>query len=125
MPGDKARAWILARVGPLLASGRRVATAGLARLRNSALTRKFEQVQNVCERSITGALALVGLHNLNRKIIAFALLATMIPSLSMGWLSYVNSRRVLQEKVTQELSSRTAHTWRRWESASPTSKSWS
>ena len=41
----------------------------------------------------------------------FALLATLIPSLTMGWLSYVENTKVMTEKVTEELqvaSSQTA-----------------
>ncbi len=41
------------------------------------------------------------------QITAFALLATLIPSLTMGWLSYVQNRRVLTEKISQELQSAT------------------
>lgn len=33
----------------------------------------------------------------------FALLATIIPSVSMGWLSYVQNRKFLNEKIKQEL----------------------
>ena len=33
----------------------------------------------------------------------FALIATLIPSLTMGWLSYVQNSRVMTEKVSEEL----------------------
>ncbi|UCF19396.1 MAG: diguanylate cyclase [Gemmatimonadota bacterium] len=55
------------------------------------------------EDRITDLLNLIRLHRLKSKIIAFSLLATLIPSLTMGWLSYQNNRRVLEEKITQEL----------------------
>jgi diguanylate cyclase (GGDEF)-like protein len=50
-------------------------------------------------------LAAFGLHGIKTQITAFALLATLIPSLTMGWLSYVQNRQVLTEKITQELQS--------------------
>jgi diguanylate cyclase (GGDEF)-like protein len=55
------------------------------------------------------------LRSIKSKIIVFALLATFIPSLTMGWLSYVKNRRILSEKITQELHSLTSHTARELE----------
>jgi diguanylate cyclase (GGDEF)-like protein len=46
--------------------------------------------------------------SIKTKIIFFALLATIIPSVSMGWLSYVQNRRSLNDKITQELKDVTA-----------------
>lgn len=43
------------------------------------------------------------LNSIKTKIIVFALLATIIPSVSMGWLSYVQNRKFLSEKIKQEL----------------------
>jgi diguanylate cyclase (GGDEF)-like protein len=48
-------------------------------------------------------LGLVRLSRIKSKIIVFSLLATFIPSLFMGWLSYRNNRQVLEEKINQEL----------------------
>ncbi len=61
------------------------------------------------ERRTTRILKLARLSRIRSKIIVFALLATLIPSFFMGWLSYRNNRRVLQEKITQELVNLTAH----------------
>lgn len=61
------------------------------------------------ERAITKFLSLVRLSRIKNKIIVFSLLATLIPSFFMGWLSYRNNRRVLQEKITQELVNLTSH----------------
>ena len=36
-------------------------------------------------------------------MIVFALLATIIPAVTMGWLSYVQNRKFLNEKIKQEL----------------------
>jgi diguanylate cyclase (GGDEF)-like protein len=44
-----------------------------------------------------------GLHSIKSKITLFALLATLIPSLAIGWRSYVQNRRFLNQKITQEL----------------------
>lgn len=49
---------------------------------------------------------------IRRKIIAFALLATLIPSLAMGWLSYAQHKQILVEKTSAELRNATAHTAR-------------
>lgn len=52
------------------------------------------------------------LHSIKSKILVFALLATLIPSLTMGWLSYVQNKRSLTEKITEELRNVTSHTAR-------------
>jgi len=46
------------------------------------------------------------------KIIGFALLATLLPSITMGWLSYRNNLNVLEEKLSKELTSITSQTSR-------------
>jgi diguanylate cyclase (GGDEF)-like protein len=61
------------------------------------------------EKATNGFLDAIGLRSIKVKIIFFALLATMIPSLTMGWLSYRNNRRAIDEKVVQELTSLTSH----------------
>ncbi|MBT8407034.1 MAG: diguanylate cyclase [Deltaproteobacteria bacterium] len=43
------------------------------------------------------------LNSIKTRIIVFALLATIIPSVSMGWLSYVQNRKFLNQKIKQEL----------------------
>ncbi len=43
------------------------------------------------------------LNSIKTKIIVFALLATIIPSVSMGWFSYVQNRKFLSDKIEQEL----------------------
>ena len=48
-------------------------------------------------------LQLAPLKSIKTQIIVFALLATTIPSLTMGWLSYVQNREFLNEKIRQEL----------------------
>jgi diguanylate cyclase (GGDEF)-like protein len=47
--------------------------------------------------------SILRLDSIRSKIISFAVLATLLPSLGMGWLSYRNNLRVLEEKITQEL----------------------
>jgi diguanylate cyclase (GGDEF)-like protein len=61
------------------------------------------------EKTTSGVLEAIGLRSIRTKIIAFALLATLIPSLTMGWLSYQNNRRAIDEKTVQELASLTSH----------------
>lgn len=43
------------------------------------------------------------LNSIKTKIIVFAVIATVIPSAIMWWLSYVQNRKLLSEKITQEL----------------------
>jgi diguanylate cyclase (GGDEF)-like protein len=43
------------------------------------------------------------LKSIKTQIILFALLATIIPSVTMGWLSYLQNREFLNEKIKQEL----------------------
>jgi diguanylate cyclase (GGDEF)-like protein len=54
-------------------------------------------------------LNLIRLNRIKAKILVFALIATLIPSFTMGWLSYRNNRRVLEEKVAGELAGLTSH----------------
>ena len=61
------------------------------------------------ELATTGFLDAIGLRRIKIKIIAFALLATLIPSLTMGWLSYRNNRRAIDEKIVEELTNLTSH----------------
>ena len=49
-----------------------------------------------------------GFHSIKSKITMFALLATLIPSLAIGWRSYVQNRRFLSQKITQELQNVTS-----------------
>ncbi|MGH7422308.1 MAG: sensor domain-containing diguanylate cyclase [Candidatus Methylomirabilales bacterium] len=49
------------------------------------------------------------LHSIKSRILAFALLATLIPSLTMGWLSYKHNRELLAEKTSGELRNITSH----------------
>lgn len=64
------------------------------------------------EQNISGFLDIFRLHSIKSKILVFALLATLIPSLTMGWLSYVQNKRSLTEKITEELRNVTSHTAR-------------
>ncbi len=61
------------------------------------------------ERAVTRLLNQARLHSIKSKIIVFALIATLLPALGMGWLSYNYNRRVLREKVSEELANLTSH----------------
>jgi len=61
------------------------------------------------EQAITGFLDGIGLRSIKSKIIAFALFATLLPSVTMGWISYRNNRQAVDEKIAQELNSLTSH----------------
>ena len=55
------------------------------------------------EQALARFLHLLRLDDIKRRILVFALFATLIPSLTMGWLSYVQNTRVVTEKVSEEL----------------------
>jgi diguanylate cyclase (GGDEF)-like protein len=60
------------------------------------------------EQTVSNVLHLIRLDSIKRKILVFSLLATLIPSLSMGWLFYGYADQFLTEKVTQDLRTVTA-----------------
>jgi hypothetical protein len=45
------------------------------------------------------------LESIKSQIVGLALLATLIPSLGMAWISYVQNRAALTDKITEELQS--------------------
>ncbi|MCH7564026.1 MAG: diguanylate cyclase [Gemmatimonadetes bacterium] len=45
------------------------------------------------------------LESIKSRIVGLALLATLIPSLGMAWISYVQNRAALTDKITEELKS--------------------
>jgi len=60
------------------------------------------------EQSLSNVLHLLRLDSIKRKILVFSLLATLIPSLSMGWLFSMYANQFLTEKVAEELRNVTA-----------------
>jgi diguanylate cyclase (GGDEF)-like protein len=64
------------------------------------------------EQSKTQFLQISRLDSIKTKIIVFALLATIIPTVIMGWVSYVQNRRFLSDNIRQELKVVTAQTSR-------------
>lgn len=64
------------------------------------------------EQTIVGLLQSLRLDSIKGRILVFALLATLIPSLTMGWLSYGQNKLFLTEKITGELRNVTSHTVR-------------
>jgi diguanylate cyclase (GGDEF)-like protein len=61
------------------------------------------------EQTILKILSLFRLESIKRKILTFAVLATLIPSLIMGGLFYVHNKQLLQGKLSQEMLSATSH----------------
>jgi diguanylate cyclase (GGDEF)-like protein len=55
------------------------------------------------ERAASVVLHLFRLHPIRRKILIFALLATLIPSLALGWRSYVLNREFITQRLSEEL----------------------
>ena len=62
------------------------------------------------EQAISGALHLLRLDRINRKFLVFAILATLIPTLTLGWVIYLYSKQQLTEKVAAGLRNVGAHT---------------
>ncbi|NNG15890.1 MAG: diguanylate cyclase [Gemmatimonadales bacterium] len=55
------------------------------------------------EENIARLLRGIRLHSIKQKILVFALVATLIPSLATTWVSYVQNKRSLTQKVTEQL----------------------
>jgi len=55
------------------------------------------------EQNIARALRRLRLVSIKQKILVFALLATLIPSLATTWVSYLQNKRSLTQKVREEL----------------------
>ncbi|MFI5213808.1 MAG: diguanylate cyclase [Gemmatimonadales bacterium] len=50
------------------------------------------------------ALRAVGLDSVRTTILSLAVLASLIPALATGWISYRQNRRAIQDKLTEQLS---------------------
>src|SRR5213083_704311 len=57
------------------------------------------------EQTVSHGLRALGLESIRNKLLAFAVLATLIPSLSTAWVAYAHSQRSLTEKITGEQQS--------------------
>jgi diguanylate cyclase (GGDEF)-like protein len=64
------------------------------------------------EQAVSGLLRALRLDSIRSKMLVFALLATLIPSVTTGWVSYLQNRRSLSAKITGELQSVSAQTAR-------------
>ena len=64
------------------------------------------------EQAVSRLLRTLRLDSIRRKLLVFALLATLIPSFTTAWISYQQNKRSLTEKVTGELQSVSAQTAR-------------
>ncbi len=65
-----------------------------------------------CEKVASNFLGALHLNSIKSRIIIFALLSTLIPSLTMGWLSYIHNRLFLDQKISQELLNASSQTAR-------------
>ena len=64
------------------------------------------------ERTISRLFHTVGLDSIKTKILIFALLATLIPSLTLTRLSYLHNKQALTEKTNAQLHNVSSHTAR-------------
>jgi diguanylate cyclase (GGDEF)-like protein len=64
------------------------------------------------KQAVSGLLRALRLDSIRSKMLVFALLATLVPSVTTGWVSYLQNRRSLGAKITGELQSVSAQTAR-------------
>lgn len=64
------------------------------------------------EQTAARVFVALRLDSTRSKVLAFAVLATLIPSLSTAWVSYLHNKRSLTEKITQGLEGVSAQTAR-------------
>jgi diguanylate cyclase (GGDEF)-like protein len=64
------------------------------------------------EQAVSRLLRALRLDSIRSKMLVFALLATLIPSVTTGWVSYLQNRRSLSAKITGQLQSVSAQTAR-------------
>jgi diguanylate cyclase (GGDEF)-like protein len=62
--------------------------------------------------TLTSRLSALRPGSIRNKILVFAVLATLLPSLTTAWISYVTNKRSLTAKATEELSSISSQTAR-------------
>jgi diguanylate cyclase (GGDEF)-like protein len=55
------------------------------------------------EQAASGVLRLLRLSSIKQRILIFALLATLIPSLTLGWRSYLLNRQFITQKLAEDL----------------------
>jgi diguanylate cyclase (GGDEF)-like protein len=71
-----------------------------------------EATLNFQEARISNPLRALRVTSIRTKLLAFAVLATLIPSVTTAWVSYLQNKRSLEEKITGELQSVSAETER-------------
>jgi diguanylate cyclase (GGDEF)-like protein len=64
------------------------------------------------EQAVSKQLRVLRLESIRNKLLAFAVLATLIPSCSTAWVSYRHNKQSLGEKITGELQSVSSETAR-------------
>jgi len=64
------------------------------------------------EQGVSRLLRLLRLDSIRSKMLVFGILATLIPSFTTAWISYLQNKRSLTEKITGELQSVSAQTAR-------------
>ena len=61
------------------------------------------------ERRVASFLHAFRLDSIKKRILAFALLATLVPSLTTAWVSYTHNRESVTQKITTELRNISTH----------------
>jgi diguanylate cyclase (GGDEF)-like protein len=69
-------------------------------------------LQALWETRAGDLLRRVGLRSVRTTIITLAMVATLIPALATGWISYAQNRRAIEEKLIQQLDVSSKHSAR-------------
>ncbi len=64
------------------------------------------------EKTFSEIYHLFGLDRIKSKVLAFTLLAILIPTLTMGWQSFHLNKQFITAKISEELQNATTHTVR-------------
>lgn len=56
------------------------------------------------EKAAARVLRAVGLESIHRKLLVFGVVATLVPSFGIAWSSYIQNKRVVRDKIAQELA---------------------
>lgn len=72
--------------------------------RGSTILRSADRLEELWESRVGAVLRRLGLGGVRTTILTLAVLATLIPALATGWISYRQNRRALEAKLREQLT---------------------
>ncbi len=72
--------------------------------RGSTILRSADVLEELWESRVGAVLRRLGLGSVRITILTLAMLATLIPALATGWISYRQNRRALEAKIHEQLT---------------------